>query len=453
MHSWVPRKNPDVFSSKLVILRTRSKGNTVVAARPIRRGELLISENPVAVVPLDEAGDKHIASLSCVCRLSVQLFHATIKSCDAMQGFQELCSNVELRRPADKARVMREASKLQSMIEGISYNTCVTIVDKVLSNVFTVTGPEMNPTGVGLYLKASKLNHSCNPNAAQSFSQARIIIRSARDIRCGEEVNISYIDVGQPTVVRRHELLCSYQFFCTCSKCCILNQYEGYKCVKSSCSGICFPELDLSVLKFKLSMNMNSIQPSPRKLLWHHQLPFVWDMDCIIIRILSDEIIEEIEWHDSFHFSFRCSCCQGIMTLKNWIRVMNELVTHRKDTDKSLCWLKKDAFTIRSILHDTFYIVMESLNALVLALIRENQFEEALSVSLHVFPCFLNIYPSNSIIIAIQAFQYSKLLSLSGFVEKARLFLDFSIKSLAGLCGTESEIYCSARECNLYLMS
>jgi hypothetical protein len=43
-------------------------------------------------------------------------------------------------------------------------------------------------TGIGLYLTAAMANHSCQPNAAQTFEGTRLALRALSPIRAGEEV-------------------------------------------------------------------------------------------------------------------------------------------------------------------------------------------------------------------------------------------------------------------------
>lgn len=108
-------------------------------------------------------------------------------------------------------------------------------IDYVLRNTFTVTDFELNPHGVALYQHSSYFNHSCEPNLHHYFNLAthEIIIRTIRKILPGEELCISYIDTGQPTLYRRRELYEKYQFYCMCSKCCVEDPLDHWKCSQS----------------------------------------------------------------------------------------------------------------------------------------------------------------------------------------------------------------------------
>jgi hypothetical protein len=76
-------------------------------------------------------------------------------------------------------------------------------------------------SGSAVYATLARINHSCAPNARQehviSTGDERVV--ASRDIAAGEEVNISYIDICQPTSRRREQLLASYRFNCVCKSC------------------------------------------------------------------------------------------------------------------------------------------------------------------------------------------------------------------------------------------
>lgn len=42
---------------------------------------------------------------------------------------------------------------------------------------------------------AAMVNHSCQPNAVQSFDGRRIVFRALRQISKGEEITITYVEV------------------------------------------------------------------------------------------------------------------------------------------------------------------------------------------------------------------------------------------------------------------
>lgn len=109
-----------------------------------------------------------------------------------------------------------EASRLQAMLARIKVNA-FTITDK----------NDQESLGIGLYQTAHFINHSCRPNARQSFTvgmAGRVptlnLTARAKGISAHEEVTISYLDTGGLTCQKRQAALQrSYHFTCTCAAC------------------------------------------------------------------------------------------------------------------------------------------------------------------------------------------------------------------------------------------
>lgn len=61
---------------------------------------------------------------------------------------------------------------------------------------------------------------ACRPNCGQSFLKGRLQIRALKAIAPGEELEISYVDVHDPTFVQRKDLLFRYGFDLRPEVCC-----------------------------------------------------------------------------------------------------------------------------------------------------------------------------------------------------------------------------------------
>ena len=70
------------------------------------------------------------------------------------------------------------------------------------------------PYRYGLYVRLSRINHSCDPNSRISITSTGAELVSLRPIQDGEEVTFSYCPT--PT---REDLLKQYGFTCTCQVC------------------------------------------------------------------------------------------------------------------------------------------------------------------------------------------------------------------------------------------
>lgn len=99
--------------------------------------------------------------------------------------------------------------------------------------------------GCGLYLEAAVANHSCSPNAAQTFDGLTLALRCTRPVAKGEEIMIGITELHRPTRVRQEALRASYFFECRCERCNYQGTFEedqgleGYACQNKSCSGVC----------------------------------------------------------------------------------------------------------------------------------------------------------------------------------------------------------------------
>lgn len=73
--------------------------------------------------------------------------------------------------------------------------------------------------GVGLWLLASFINHSCNPNARRLHVGDHLLVHASRDIKGGEEITFPYFDVLVPLSKRREAMAGTWGFCCRCRRC------------------------------------------------------------------------------------------------------------------------------------------------------------------------------------------------------------------------------------------
>ncbi|KAL1198766.1 Protein SET DOMAIN GROUP 41 [Cardamine amara subsp. amara] len=126
----------------------------------------------------------------------------------------------------------------------------------VLTNAVEVQDSNGRALGIALYdSRFSWINHSCSPNSCYRFSNTtsyqndttktiphitnpettsynleefktfccfqgpKVIARSIKKIKKGEEITVSYIDLLQPTGLRQSDLWSKYRFMCSCRRC------------------------------------------------------------------------------------------------------------------------------------------------------------------------------------------------------------------------------------------
>ena len=122
-------------------------------------------------------------------------------------------------------------------------------ISRLAMNGFTICNSEQEALGVGVYPRASMINHSCRPNAVQSFwlsnSETRRVppmlqITMCRNAKIGEEVTISYCDATILRYDRRKALKKNYNFCCECKLCQDLERDDaliGLRCPSHKCKG------------------------------------------------------------------------------------------------------------------------------------------------------------------------------------------------------------------------
>jgi len=99
------------------------------------------------------------------------------------------------------------------------------MLQRIKMNGFSVADGESIAMGIGLYGTPSFINHSCSPNAIQTFQYGQnnrppsLFLTAYQEIEEGREILISYLDNSCPRHLRRHRLMNDYFFFCDCQSC------------------------------------------------------------------------------------------------------------------------------------------------------------------------------------------------------------------------------------------
>lgn len=100
---------------------------------------------------------------------------------------------------------------------------CTELLCRLQCNGFNIPDDELHVVGAAVFIQASHFNHSCQPNAAASFSyntDRGATIRNIRPLKPGEEVLISYTDRLQTCEQRANDLWMPFFFRCSCPLCC-----------------------------------------------------------------------------------------------------------------------------------------------------------------------------------------------------------------------------------------
>ena len=76
----------------------------------------------------------------------------------------------------------------------------------------------------GLFLEASRINHSCSHNAQNTWNANlnQLTIHTFKDVEKGEEITISYLDGSESYTARQLSLKNNFGFHCACELCSLL---------------------------------------------------------------------------------------------------------------------------------------------------------------------------------------------------------------------------------------
>ncbi|XP_041660665.1 N-lysine methyltransferase SMYD2-B [Cheilinus undulatus] len=95
----------------------------------------------------------------------------------------------------------------------------LTLFSQVACNGFTIEDDELSHLGTAVYPDVALINHSCLPSVIVTYNGTAAEIRAVKDMKPGDEVLISYIDLLYPTDDRNNRLRESYYFTCDCQEC------------------------------------------------------------------------------------------------------------------------------------------------------------------------------------------------------------------------------------------
>ncbi|KAM7367916.1 hypothetical protein PAMP_014181 [Pampus punctatissimus] len=100
-----------------------------------------------------------------------------------------------------------------------SHRDLLTLFSQVACNGFTIEDDELTHMGAAVYPDVALINHSCVPTVIVTYNGTTAEVRAVTDMKPGDEVLISYIDLLYPTDDRNNRLRESYYFTCDCQEC------------------------------------------------------------------------------------------------------------------------------------------------------------------------------------------------------------------------------------------
>ena len=210
------------MSQVFEVKKIDGKGLGWVANKDIKRGSVIFTENPQLELSLEQKGAKSMEinfNPNWVEKVMSSFNRMNKTDQDEYMKLSNSFDNIQFLIPQHRMILQKEIENRKTVIS--SKEPDKNKVEEILK-ILDICETNSYPQGV--YIKISRLNHSCRPNAmfcegSKSFESR---IRAASKINAGEEITISYV----PTTVkhmnrkeRQKWLLKWRQFVCRCNFC------------------------------------------------------------------------------------------------------------------------------------------------------------------------------------------------------------------------------------------
>ncbi|XP_061889911.1 N-lysine methyltransferase SMYD2-A-like [Entelurus aequoreus] len=144
-------------------------------------------------------------------------------SSEKILPIEEMQSHVEdvdnEKREENQADVARLHQFYSKNLDFPDAKELLSLFSQVSCNGFTIEDDELFHMGTAVYPDLALINHSCLPSVIVTYNGTRAEVRAVKDMKPGDEVLISYIDLLYPTDDRNKRLRESYYFTCDCQEC------------------------------------------------------------------------------------------------------------------------------------------------------------------------------------------------------------------------------------------
>ena len=201
-------------SLTLEVRNTKAKGLATFATSFIPPGSLIFGEHPVILAPY--------------------LPGVSVPIADIYTKIFESLPELSLALVSSLATLHQDDGRSKSA--SLSFYENIIKTNSVVINLMNPTdGPHPELLAHrALFLRLSRCNHSCEPNATWSWDAQtlRLTLSALRPISPQEEITISYIAPPKNQTALREELKFSYGFDCICEKCTL----PSYVTANSACN-------------------------------------------------------------------------------------------------------------------------------------------------------------------------------------------------------------------------
>ncbi|CAN4081282.1 unnamed protein product [Withania somnifera] len=217
------------YIGSIEIKKSEISGRGLFATKNLDCGSLLLVTKAIAIeraiVPESFFQDSKEQAQLDMWKSFIDKVMESIKKCIRSRDLICMLSNgeneddlevpdIDLFRPeAEDSRFDDEKIDKEKLLNILDVNS---IVEELIS--VKILGKHNDVHGIGLWILASFINHSCDPNVRRSHVGDHVMIHASRDIKAGEELTFAYFDVFFPLWERREKAK-NWGFVCKCKRC------------------------------------------------------------------------------------------------------------------------------------------------------------------------------------------------------------------------------------------
>lgn len=232
------------------VRETASKGKGLFATAPIPAGHRIIEEEALFIAPREPG-----------------FFDPSMIHTKYMQLPREQKQDVYLTLHASKSIETTIRNSLTTSLPDDARQQMANVTSIFETNAFNLEGgggSEEKPIpDTGLFPTCARLNHSCTPNAAQTWNAARqrLTIHATKDIQPEEEICISYLAHLYLPMEDRQTMLQGHDFTCDCSAC--DESASSYPASSERRARILRLRYDINFLNSRISQNYGDSEEGP----------------------------------------------------------------------------------------------------------------------------------------------------------------------------------------------
>ncbi|KAL3823959.1 hypothetical protein ACJIZ3_019988 [Penstemon smallii] len=217
------------------VKKSEISGRGLFATKNVESGTLLLVTKAIAVdravMPQDSSENAQLV----IWKNFIDKVRNFATKCDRINSLISKLSNSEDEDSMEVPNIesFRPEAEMNSGIssEKLDVSKMLSILDvnSILEHSISskVLGKNVDYQGVGLWVLASFINHSCDPNVRRLHVGDYVVIHASRDVKAGEELNIAYFNVLSP-LEDRIEMAKNWGFSCKCRRC----KFEDNLCFK-----------------------------------------------------------------------------------------------------------------------------------------------------------------------------------------------------------------------------